>query len=143
MREFMCEHMTVLTAKRSLLNYCSFVERVISKNQELLELLEAVAGVGDFAPYYKAGIEQAFQRVNTPVPVEELLAIYADMKFRADLDEGEFESEVRHIITLFNCAQNKDVFLLKYCQRIAKRVFVFSEGALHHHEIFTNNLKIK
>ena len=43
--------------------------------------------MGDFASYYKGGIEQAFQRVNTPIPIEELLAIYADMKFRAELDE--------------------------------------------------------
>ena len=36
MREYMCDHITILTSKKSLLNYCSFVERVIKKNEELL-----------------------------------------------------------------------------------------------------------
>lgn len=106
-------------------------------------VLDALAVVGDFASYYKSGVEKAFSSAKLPIPMEELLAIYADAKLRVELEEGEFEREVRSIITIFNCLQNKDLFLLKYSQRLAKRILALSESALHNHEVFTANLKLK
>jgi hypothetical protein len=59
------------------------------------------------------------------------------------MNEDVFEEEVKNIITLFSCVQNKDLFLLKYSQRLAKRLLSISEGSLHNNEIFISNLKIK
>lgn len=38
--------------------------------------------LGDFATYYKSGVEKAFKAVNLPVTIEEILTIYIDTKFR-------------------------------------------------------------
>ena len=51
-----------------MINYCSFMEKLIRKNNELVTLLESLASVGDFIPYYKNGIEKAF--LSTKLPVE-------------------------------------------------------------------------
>lgn len=132
-----------IALKKSIQLYCNFVEKINRKNQELLEILNSVSMIGDFASYYKSGIEKAFIHSKLPVPIEELLAIYADTRLKLEMKEEQFEDEVRNILTLFNCVQNKDLFLLKYSQRLAKRLLSISEASLHNHEIFISNLKIK
>jgi hypothetical protein len=77
------------------------------------------------------------------VPIEELLAVYTDTKFKLEMKEEQFEEEVKNILTLFNCVQNKDLFLLKYSQRLAKRLLSINEASLHNNEVFISNLKIK
>jgi hypothetical protein len=47
-----------------------------------LDILNSISAIGDFAAYYKSGIEKAFIHSKLPVPIEELLAIYADNKLK-------------------------------------------------------------
>jgi hypothetical protein len=143
MRGFVEDIRIDLSLKKSLLNYCNFVEKVSRKNAELLEVLQAVSAIGDFAAYYKSGIEKAFVHAKLPVPMEELLAVFADSKLKLEMGEEEFEGEVKSIITLFTCLQNKDLFLLKYSQRLAKRLLTITDGSLHNNEVFISNLKMK
>jgi len=44
--------------------------------------------MGDFVSYYKSGIEKAFMSSKLAVPIEELLAIFTDTKFRVEMEEG-------------------------------------------------------
>jgi len=59
------------------------------------------------------------------------------------MDEAKFENEVKNIITIFNCIQNKDLFLLKYSQKFTKRILSMKESCLSYHELFISNLKMK
>ncbi len=38
--------------------------------------------MSDFVSFYKAGVEKAFIAVKLPVPIEEILAIYVDLKMK-------------------------------------------------------------
>lgn len=38
--------------------------------------------LGDFAGYYKSGVEKAFIAVKLPITIEEILAIYVDAKLK-------------------------------------------------------------
>lgn len=90
MKCFIDDSKVELALKKSIVNYCNFVEKLMRKNNELLTVLEAISIVGDFVPYYKTGVEKAFVAAKTGVPIEELLAVYADTKFRVQMEEGEF-----------------------------------------------------
>lgn len=82
MRGFLDDNKAELSLRKSLVTYCTFVEKINRKNQELLEVLSAISAIGDFASYYKSGIEKAFVHSKLQVPIEELLAIYADSKLK-------------------------------------------------------------
>jgi hypothetical protein len=70
MKTFIDEHRVALSLKRTALNYCSFMEKLIRKNEELVVILQAISAVGDFEHYYKTGIEKAFNGAKTVVPIE-------------------------------------------------------------------------
>ncbi len=69
--------------KKSNLSYCNFMQKIINKNQEYLAILEeSFMHLGDFIAYYKTGVQKAFNCINLPIKIQEILAIYADYKFK-------------------------------------------------------------
>ncbi len=83
--------------------------------------------LGDFVTYYKAGVEKAFVSVKLPVSIEEILAIYVDAKLKFNsVEEAEVEDIIKNIMNIFVCVENKDLFLMRYTQKLAKKVLTIT-----------------
>lgn len=55
--------------------------------------------------------------------VSEVLALYTDAVIRdKKLDQPGFEDEMKHILSIFTCLIDKDVFLHHYTTFLAKRL---------------------
>lgn len=79
--------------------------------------------IADFVTYYKSGVEKAFIAVKLPITIEEILAIYVDSKLKFNsVEESNIEETIKNIMSVFVCLQNKDLFLMKYMQKVAKKL---------------------
>lgn len=93
--------------------------------------------LGDFIAYYKTGVEKAFNSIKLPIPIEEILTIYIDYKLKlTNLDELEMEEIIKNIMAIFVCIENKDSFLMKYTQKLAKKLLIISPDSIKNHELF-------
>ena len=113
-----------LLIKRNANTYCQFMSKIIDKNNKYLEMLQqSFMHIADFVAYYKAAVEKAFIAVKLPVTIEEILAIFVDSKLKLDsVEQSDIEKIVKNIMAIFVCIQNKDLFLMKYTQKIAKKL---------------------
>jgi hypothetical protein len=93
--------------------------------------------LGDFVAYYKTGVEKAFNSIKLPIPIEEILTIYIDFKLKlTNLDELEMEEIIKNIMAIFVCIENKDMFLMKYTQKLAKKLLSITPDSVKNHELF-------
>ncbi len=100
--------------------------------------------IGDFVAYYKAGVEKAFIAVKLPVPIEEILAMYIDYKMKFNsVEETDIEEVIKNVMNVFVCIENKDFFLIKYTQKLAKRLLTATPETVKNHEQFVESLKLK
>jgi hypothetical protein len=88
-------------------------------------------------------MEKSFRKADLPTPIEEVLAVYVDYKFKTEMDQSVYEEEVKNIIIIFNYIENKDYFLAKYSHKLAKRILSLNEVSIKNHEGFIANLKMK
>lgn len=71
-----------------------------------------------------------------------MLSVYIEIKLKMSYgSEDELREEVRNIINVFSCLSNKDEFLIKYLQRLCRRILSLSVEALSNHQHFVKQLK--
>lgn len=60
-----------------------------------------------------------------------MLATYIDINFRVAYSNRDAMSEdVRNVKNLFECIENKDLFLIKYLQKLSKRIITLTNESL-------------
>lgn len=102
------------------------MSKIIDKNNEYLDMLQrSFMHIADFIASYKNGVEKAFVAVKLPVTIEEILAIFVDAKLKFNsVEESDLEQTIKNIMSIFVCLQNKDLFLMKYTQKVAKKLLL-------------------
>ena len=60
MKSYLDDNKVELTFKKSITVYCSFIQKIIRKNKDLLLFLDQMTKIGDFTHAYKNGMEKAF-----------------------------------------------------------------------------------
>lgn len=72
-----------------------------------------------------------------------MLATYVDTKFKDVYRHPDLMKEdIKNIKDIFECIENKDLFLLKYMQKLAKRIMSLKVETLENHENLIFYLKM-
>lgn len=60
-----------------------------------------------------------------------MLAVYVDNKLKGSYSSKDsMKIDLRNIKSIFECLENKDMFLLKYLQKLAKNILSLNVGSL-------------
>ena len=64
------------------------------------------------------------------------------MKFNS-VEQTDIEETIKNVMSVFVCIENKDFFLMKYMQKLAKKLPTVSPETVKSHELFVESLKLK
>jgi hypothetical protein len=59
------------------------------------------------------------------------------------LEENEANGTIKNIENIFVCIENKDMFMVRYTQKLAKRLLQATTEIICCHEAFVEKLKLK
>ena len=140
----MKEVSTELLLRKSVGLFVGFIQKVIKMSNELVDILEtSFMKYSEFINYFKNGVERAFSKNPLQVSVEEMLSVYIDAKLKGAFPtQDELTDEVRNMVNIFACLENKDLFLLRYLQKLARKILTLSPDGLANHEHFVYQLKL-